>query len=80
MTPISDSVILYKVSNKLVYKNDLIGSCNGLKYGDTLVIQTFGSQYCRGDIARTVDLPVGIQSGACALGDFTPYRAAPDAG
>ena len=30
LTVISNNVVLYKVSRKLVYKNELIGSCNGL--------------------------------------------------
>jgi hypothetical protein len=74
---ISDSVLLYRVSSKLVYRNDLLGSCTGLSRGDTLVVRTFGSQYCRGDIAHAVDLTVGTLSGGCALGDFTPYRTPP---
>lgn len=74
---ISNNVLLYRVSSKLVYRNDLIGSCNGLTRGDTLVVKTFGSQYCRGDIAQSVNLTVGIQSGGCALGDFIPYRTPP---
>lgn len=74
---ISNNVLLYRVSSKLVYRNDLIGSCNGLTRGDTLVVNTFGSQYCRGDIARSVNLIVGTQSGGCALGDFIPYRTPP---
>ena len=74
---ISDNVLLYRVSSKLVYRNDLIGSCSGLTRGDTLVVKTFGSQYCRGDIARSVNLSAGIQSGGCALGDFIPYRTPP---
>lgn len=71
---ISSEVLLYRVSRNLVYRNDLIGRCSGLNFGDTLVVETFGSQYCRGDMARAVDLRTGIQHGACALGDFTPYR------
>ena len=77
MIAINDRVVLYKVSNKLVYKNELLGSCSGLKYGDALVLTLHSSQYCRGDIAHTVDLPAGIHSGSCALGDFIPYRAEP---
>ena len=71
---ISSEVLLYRVNKTLVYRNDLIGRCSGLGFGDTLVVETFGSQYCRGDMARSVDLRTGIQHGACALGDFTPYR------
>jgi hypothetical protein len=74
MRVISDSVLLYRVSSRLVYRNDLIGSCTGLTRGDTLVTRSFGSQYCRGDIANVANLQTGTLSGGCALGDFTPYR------
>ena len=71
---ISDEVLLYRQSSKLIYKNELIGRCSGISRGDTLVLRTFGSQYCRGDMAYAVDLVTGMQRGACALGDFIPYR------
>ena len=74
LTVISNNVLLYRVSSKLVYKNELIGSCNGLTRGDTIIVRSFGSQMCRGDIATTANLMVGITSGSCALGDFVPYR------
>lgn len=75
LAAISDGVLLYRVSSQLVYRNDLIGSCSGLGRGDTLVVQTSGSQYCRGDIARSADLFSGMVTGGCALGSFTPFRA-----
>ncbi|WP_327752547.1 hypothetical protein VVT58_13590 [Sphingobium sp. SJ10-10] len=75
LTAISNSVLLYRVSGRLVYRNDLIGSCSGLSRGDTLIIKTWGSQYCRGDMATSADLTTGMVTGNCALGDFTPYRA-----
>lgn len=75
LTVISNNVLLYKVSSKLVYKNELIGSCNGLTRGDILIVRSFGSQLCRGDMTSTADRMSGMLSGACALGDFTPYRA-----
>ncbi len=74
LTAISGSVLLYRVSGRLIYRNDLIGSCPGLARGDTLVVRPWGSQYCRGDIARSADLTIGMTTGACALGSFTPYR------
>lgn len=74
-TVISGNTLLYRVSKKLVYKNDLIGSCNGLARGDTMIVRTWGSQYCRGDITTSADLQTGMNTGSCALGDFTPYRA-----
>jgi len=75
LTAISNSVLLYRVSGRLVYRNDLIGSCSGLSRGDTLIIKTWGSQYCRGDMATSADLTTGMVTGSCALGDFTPYRS-----
>lgn len=74
LTVISNNVLLYKVSKRLVYRNDLIGSCNGLTYGDTMIVRSFGSQLCRGDFTTTANLQTGMQTGACALGDFIPYR------
>ncbi|MCP1469370.1 hypothetical protein J3E64_001045 [Sphingobium sp. OAS761] len=74
LTAISDTVLLYRVSRKLLYRNDLIGSCSGLARGDIVVTQSFGTQLCRGDMTRTVDRTSGMMTGACALGDFTPYR------
>ncbi len=76
---IGDDTLVYKVNKNLTYRNNLIGSCAGLSFGDTLVLKVFGSQYCRGDIAQVVNLPSGALTGSCALGDFVPY-AAPAAG
>ncbi|WP_088184133.1 hypothetical protein [Sphingobium sp. Z007] len=74
LTVISNNVLLYRVSRKLVYKNELIGSCSGLTYGDTMIVRSYGSQMCRGDFTTTANLQTGITTGACALGDFIPYR------
>ena len=74
LTAVSESVLLYRVSGRLIYRNDLIGSCTGLGRGDTLIIKPTGSQSCRGDIARSADLVTGSVTGGCALGSFTPYR------
>jgi hypothetical protein len=72
--PIGDRILVYKRGKNLVYRNELIGSCAGLRFGDTLVVQIQGSEYCRGDIARAVNLTSGTLTGSCALGDFVPYR------
>lgn len=74
LTVISNNVLLYRVNNRLIYKNELIGSCSGLVYGDTMIVRSFGSQLCRGDMTTTANLLTGMTSGACALGDFIPYR------
>jgi hypothetical protein len=70
---IGDHTLVYRVSKKLTYRNDLQGACHGLRFGDALVLRVTGDQYCRGDIAHAVNLPSGSLSGTCALGDFVPY-------
>ncbi|MET0239815.1 MAG: hypothetical protein ABW184_07950 [Sphingobium sp.] len=70
----SDDVLLYKVNRNLTYRNDLMGACNGISRGDTLVLQPTNDQYCRGDIAFVVDLNSGMRGPSCVLGDFVPYR------
>lgn len=72
---ISDDLLLYK-AGRTVYVNRVMGSCNGLSFGRTLVTNVWGSQICRGDIARVADLSAGMLTGSCALGDFVPYRPA----
>lgn len=74
LRPIGDNTLIYRYSGDVVYVNTLQGACRGLAQGDTLVLNRVTSQYCRGDIARVVNLQSGMQSGSCALGDFIPYR------
>ncbi len=72
---ISDDILLYRVSNRLVYRNDLAPSCNGLaRNSDIMVVRSISSQLCDGDIVNLVDRTSGSSYGGCALGKFTPYR------
>lgn len=72
---VSDDIILYRVSKRLVYRNDLANSCPGLgRDDDIIVVKTFGSQLCDSDILQLVDRYSGFTRGACSLGKFTPYR------
>ena len=66
--------ILYRNGHNDIMVNDTGGGCFGLRRGDAIVTQTFGSQLCRGDIVRTVDLVSRVPSGSCTFGDFVPYR------
>ncbi len=72
---IGDS-ILYRFNNRLIYLNKTSGRCDNVRRSDALVIRNVGPQLCRGQIIQTVDLFVGIETGSCALGDFTPYTKA----
>ena len=81
MIRVSDNIVLYRVSGRLVYKNVLRSPCPGLaRDSDIVVSEQFGSQKCRGDILRLVDRTSGMTGGICSLGDFVPYRAEKTAG
>ncbi|WP_246156454.1 DUF6491 family protein [Sphingorhabdus profundilacus] len=78
---ISDDILLYRVSGRLVYKNTLRGGCPGLANdNDVIVTEQFGSQKCRGDLIKLVDRTTGIQGPVCSLGEFVPYRKNKTAG
>jgi hypothetical protein len=74
LQPISDSILIYRINRNLTYRNNLNGACSGIARGNTLVLEPKVDQFCRGDIARSVDLTTRMQVGSCALGDFIPYR------
>lgn len=72
---VSDNVLLYRASGRLVYKNELRSSCPGLARNDDIIVsRQFGNGPCRGDIIRLVDRSSGISGPSCALGEFVPYR------
>lgn len=65
--------ILYQVSGRLIYRTDTNGGCS-LDRDDILVTQSPMGRLCSGDIARTVDRTSRFMTGACAIGEFVPYR------
>jgi hypothetical protein len=72
---VSDDMLLFRVSGRLVYQNKLRSRCTGLERdSDIMVFEQFGTQKCSGDIIRLVDRTSGIQGGFCSLGEFIPYR------
>lgn len=73
---VSDGLLLYRVNRNLTYRNDLNGECYGISRGQTLVLKPTNDQYCRGDIAYSVDLTTGMRGASCVLGSFVPYRTA----
>ncbi len=77
---VSDDILLYRVSGRLVYRNDLRGSCPGLaRDNDVIVSVRYGTGPCSGDIIRLVDRTSGFPGPSCVLGEFTPYRRAQSA-
>ncbi|AUW56738.1 hypothetical protein C1T17_00210 [Sphingobium sp. SCG-1] len=75
MRSVGNSIMLYRVGPKLTYRNDLGGQCHGLGSDGIPVLQSFGGEYCRGDIIRIADRQTGGFRGSCVLGPFVPYRA-----
>jgi hypothetical protein len=78
---VSDDILLYRASGKLVYRNTLSGSCPGLaRDNDIMVVRTFGSSTCKGDFFHLVDRNSGMRGPTCVFGEFVPYRKAAEAG
>lgn len=75
-TYVGNRTILYRISSNLVYRNDPPGGCPGLREGAGLITTTTTGMLCSGDIAQVRDFVAGFSTGACALGDFVPYRTA----
>lgn len=77
---VSDDILLYRASGKLVYRNTLRGSCPGLaRDNDVMVVRSYGTGTCKGDFFHLVDRTSGIRGPTCVYGEFVPYRKA-DAG
>ena len=60
-------------SGRTVWINRVDPRCSGFSRSDLLVVEPIGSQYCRGDLVRTIDPVSKIPGPACQLGDFVPY-------
>jgi hypothetical protein len=52
------------------------GECPGFRPFSTLIVETQGGQYCRGDHVRALDPGSTIAGPTCVLGEFVPYRRA----
>ena len=68
-----DPHLLIYGDGRTVWANPLGPHCS-FRYDDVLVTQPTGSQYCRGDIVRSIDRYSHIPGPACVLGDFIPYN------
>jgi hypothetical protein len=59
---------------RTVYVNRLGGPCPGLEPLSTVIIQSQGSQYCRGDRIQGREPSSIIAGPMCNLSDWIPYR------
>jgi hypothetical protein len=65
--------ILYVGGKNKVWRNDTVGSCDGLARGDLLVVRSVSGRICSGDQASTRARLGGMLTSSCALGKFVPY-------
>ncbi|MDP9421327.1 MAG: hypothetical protein M3Q19_00570 [Pseudomonadota bacterium] len=64
--------ILYG-SGRTIWVNRLPSPCARMALMDVVIVEPLGTQYCRGDLVRTVNAVSKIPGPACPLGDFVPY-------
>jgi hypothetical protein len=57
-----------------VWINRLEAECPGFRPFNTLLIDSYGGRYCRGDQVRAVEAGSSIAGPICRLNDFIPYR------
>lgn len=69
-----DSRTLSYDGGGILWINRLPEDCPGLRPLSTLIVETFGTQYCRGDRFRANEPGSMIPGPSCRLRDFTAYR------
>lgn len=75
MSPhIIDSRTIAYGFGRTVYVNHLPAECPGLRPLETMVIEVYGGNYCRGDRFHTVSPGSTIPGPTCLLSDWVPYR------
>jgi hypothetical protein len=62
-------------SGRTLWVNRLPAACHGLHPLNTLLVEVYGSQLCRGDHFRVIEHPLSVPGPTCILGDFVPYRS-----
>lgn len=73
---VSDSdphLLVYGGSGRTIWVNPLGPHCS-FRHDDVLVMQPTSSEYCEGDIVRSIDRYSKIPGPACVLGNFIPYN------
>ncbi|MFN3943933.1 MAG: hypothetical protein ACK4K7_03250 [Allosphingosinicella sp.] len=71
---IVDARTLVMSDGATLWVNRLDGDCPGLRPFAQLIVESHGSQLCRGDLVRGLEPGSTIPGPACPLGRFTPYR------
>jgi len=72
LTPVNRNTVVYR-SGKTVWVNQMQGTCGGFGQWDIMVTEPLGTQYCAGDLVRSIDAHSRIPGPTCRLGEFVPY-------
>ena len=59
---------------RTIYINRLRAACPALSQFNSIIVETQGGQYCRGDHIRALEPGAIIPGPTCFLGDWTEYR------
>ncbi|WP_414901546.1 hypothetical protein ACMT1E_00595 [Sphingomonas flavalba] len=70
---IDNQTLAYR-DGRTLWVSRLDAPCPGLAPARTLVTETFGGQYCRGDRFYSLQPGSTMPGPFCLLGEFTPYR------
>ncbi len=70
----TEEVLLFRVSNQLVYVNRPETGCPATGGSRRIERRSIGTNLCRGEAFQVIDNQSGAYVGSCILGDFVPYR------
>ncbi len=71
-----DAIVFTGRTGDVLWVNRPASGCPALDPTRAIRVKTPASRLCRGDIVIVFDPTTKIEFGGCALGAFTPYRAA----
>ena len=69
--------ILYRETNRRIWRTEPIGTCPELEPISTLIVEIYGAQLCRNDRFRVRRPGELIPGPVCRFGAFTPYDKPP---
>lgn len=73
LTIAADGVLTYRYSGARLYRATTVGTCNGLRPFNTLIVDVYGSTLCENDRFRVLQTGTSIPGPYCRLGKFIPY-------
>lgn len=74
---LENGTILYRETNRRVWRTQPVGVCPGLRPLDRLIVQVYGTQLCRNDQFQAQPVNSRIPGGICRFDRFTPYDLPP---